>query len=211
MNGLQWFRMYTDFLSDPKMIAIAFEDQRHYIAVLALKAEGTLDQGGDIPVMDRIVSQRLWLDYASITDVKKRLVDAGLISEDWQPIAWEKRQKRSDGDPTNSERQRRFREKNKRNALRNKTVTPLEKSREEKSREKNGEKRTRFVPPSLSDVQDYCTQRKNSVNPQEFIDHYETNGWMRGKTKIKCWKACVRTWEKNTETSSASSYGANAI
>ena len=55
----------------------------------------------------------------------------------------------------------------------------------------------RFTPPSVSDVRDYCKERKNGVDPQEFVDHYETNGWMRGKTKIKCWKACVRTWERN--------------
>lgn len=59
----------------------------------------------------------------------------------------------------------------------------------------------RFAPPSLQDVTDYCQERINLVVPQEFIDHYETNGWMRGKTKIKDWKACVRTWEKNQATS----------
>ncbi len=55
----------------------------------------------------------------------------------------------------------------------------------------------RFTPPSIQEVTEYCLERKNSVDPATFIDHYETNGWMRGKTKIKDWKACVRTWEKN--------------
>jgi len=56
-------------------------------------------------------------------------------------------------------------------------------------------KTSRFAPPSLQEVQDYCQERENSVNPQKFIDHYDANGWVRGKTKIKCWKSCVRTWE----------------
>lgn len=56
-------------------------------------------------------------------------------------------------------------------------------------------KRSRFAPPSLKEVSDYCQERGNNVDPQKFIDHYETNGWVRGKTKIKSWKACVRTWE----------------
>lgn len=53
-----------------------------------------------------------------------------------------------------------------------------------------------FTPPSVDQVKEYCLSRHNSVDPPTFIDHYETNGWMRGKNKIKDWKACVRTWEK---------------
>lgn len=53
----------------------------------------------------------------------------------------------------------------------------------------------RFAPPSVKQVREYCQQRNNGINPDDFINHYEANGWMRGKTKIKDWKACVRTWE----------------
>ena len=59
---------------------------------------------------------------------------------------------------------------------------------------------TRFIPPSVDEVSNYCRERKNGINPQQFVDHYETNGWMRGKTKIKDWKACVRTWEQNSQS-----------
>jgi uncharacterized protein YdaU (DUF1376 family) len=55
----------------------------------------------------------------------------------------------------------------------------------------------RFTPPTLSEVIDYCNQRANSIDPQRFVDHYSANGWMRGKNKIKDWKACIRTWEQN--------------
>jgi len=54
---------------------------------------------------------------------------------------------------------------------------------------------SRFTPPVLSDVALYCLDRGNNVDPEKFINHYEANGWMRGKNKIKDWKACVRTWE----------------
>lgn len=112
-QSLPWFRMYTDFLMDPKMIALAFEDQRHFIGILALKSDGALDQDCCPDLMDRIVAQRLWIDHAIIRDVKKRLVAAELIDSDWQPLAWNKRQMRSDADPTNAERQRRHRERQK--------------------------------------------------------------------------------------------------
>ncbi len=91
-----WFRMYSEFLNDPKIIALAFEDQRHYIGLLALKCDGALDAGAAPELLDRIVAQRLWVDHAVIREVKKRLVAAGLISDDWQPLAWAKRQMLSD-------------------------------------------------------------------------------------------------------------------
>ncbi len=61
------------------------------------------------------------------------------------------------------------------------------------------EKKGRFAPPSLQEVKAYCKERGNHVDPQSFIDHYEANGWIRGKTKIKSWRACVRTWEKTNK------------
>ena len=56
---------------------------------------------------------------------------------------------------------------------------------------------SRFTPPTVDEVAAYCSERNNNINAEDFVDHYEANGWMRGKTKIKDWKACVRTWEKN--------------
>ncbi len=54
----------------------------------------------------------------------------------------------------------------------------------------------RFVKPTLQEVDDYCDERSNGIDPQAFLDHYEANGWVQGRGKpIKSWKACVRTWE----------------
>ena len=62
--------------------------------------------------------------------------------------------------------------------------------------------RKNFTPPKVEEVFQYCAERCNKVDAQEFIDHYQSNGWMRGKAKIKDWKACVRTWEKNSNEKS---------
>lgn len=56
----------------------------------------------------------------------------------------------------------------------------------------------RFTPPTVDEVFSYCNERCNNVDAQTFVDHYQANGWMRGKVKIKDWKACVRTWEKGS-------------
>ena len=55
----------------------------------------------------------------------------------------------------------------------------------------------RFIPPTLQEVEAYCFERANRVDPEAFVDHYAANGWMRGKSKIRDWRACVRTWEKS--------------
>jgi hypothetical protein len=54
----------------------------------------------------------------------------------------------------------------------------------------------RFTPPSVDEVRAYCSERKNNIDPQTFIDFYESKGWFVGKNKMKDWKAAVRTWEK---------------
>lgn len=56
----------------------------------------------------------------------------------------------------------------------------------------------RFVPPSVDEVAAYCKERGNKVDPQQFVDHYQSNGWkVGGRGAMKDWKASVRTWEKN--------------
>jgi uncharacterized protein YdaU (DUF1376 family) len=64
------------------------------------------------------------------------------------------------------------------------------------------EKRGRFTPPALKEVEEYCLERKNSINPQTFLDFYQANGWVQGKGKpVKDWRACVRTWEAREKDS----------
>lgn len=55
--------------------------------------------------------------------------------------------------------------------------------------------RKNFVKPTVEEVRNYCLERKNNVNPEKFIDFYESKDWYIGKNKMKDWKAAVRTWE----------------
>jgi len=103
----------------------------------------------------------------------------------------------------NANRQRRYRERQK-----ELTVTEMlperyedvTKNNESKSKSKSKSKNNtsvRFTPPSVEEVADYCRERGNSVDPQTFVDFYESKGWMIGKNKMKDWKSAVRTWERN--------------
>lgn len=62
---------------------------------------------------------------------------------------------------------------------------------------KSPTKAKRFVKPTLSEIEQYCIERNNNVNAEQFFDYYESNGWKVGKNAMKDWKACVRTWERN--------------
>ena len=58
-------------------------------------------------------------------------------------------------------------------------------------------KRKRFEKPTLSEIKQYCIERNNNVNAEQFYDYYESNGWKVGKNSMKDWKAAVRTWERS--------------
>ena len=55
---------------------------------------------------------------------------------------------------------------------------------------------TRFKPPTVDEVRDYCRTRNNSVDARAFCNYYGARGWKLGSTEMKDWKAAVRTWEQ---------------
>jgi len=69
---------------------------------------------------------------------------------------------------------------------------------EKNDKNERKKKRTVFKKPTIEEIDAYCKERKNKVNATLFHDHYESNGWLvGGKSKMKNWKAAVRTWEQN--------------
>lgn len=56
-------------------------------------------------------------------------------------------------------------------------------------------KRKCFTPPTVDEVRAYCQERGNNIDPQRFVDFYESKGWFVGKNKMKSWEAAVRNWE----------------
>lgn len=53
-----------------------------------------------------------------------------------------------------------------------------------------------FSPPSISEIESYCKERNNGIDAEWFHDFYQSKNWMVGKSKMKDWKASVRTWER---------------
>gem|GEM_PF-759400 len=68
---------------------------------------------------------------------------------------------------------------------------------------REGEKATRFSPPSLDEVRDEVERLGYAVDPERFIAHYESNGWRVGPNKMKSWKSALVTWHKRQKEEDA--------
>ncbi len=94
---LPWFRLYSEFATDPNIQSISFEDQRHFIVLMCLKGSGVLDR--EYPSAARknaVVARGMGLEIEVAAEVHERLRDAGLIVGDWEPKGWANRQFESD-------------------------------------------------------------------------------------------------------------------
>lgn len=56
--------------------------------------------------------------------------------------------------------------------------------------------RTRFSPPSVQEIEEYCTEKGFLLDAERFVDYYASIGWRVGKNPMKDWRAAVRTWVK---------------
>lgn len=54
----------------------------------------------------------------------------------------------------------------------------------------------KFIKPTIEEVKQYCLERNNNIDAENFVDYYNSNGWKVGKNSMKDWKAAIRTWEK---------------
>lgn len=53
-----------------------------------------------------------------------------------------------------------------------------------------------FHPPSIDEVRSYVLEKGYSVDAEQFVNFYESKGWMVGRNKMSNWHAAVATWQK---------------
>ena len=74
----------------------------------------------------------------------------------------------------------------------------------ENEKENVNEKGTTFSPPSETEVYHYCRSSGYDIDPEKFVNYYNSIGWKVVKAPMKDWKAAVRTWnardKKNGKT-----------
>ena len=74
-------------------------------------------------------------------------------------------------------------------------ITVIEKPTN-KAKNRQKKRTTAFVPPTLQEVTDYIREKGYHFSPEEFVDHYESNGWHVGRVKMSRWKAACGTFER---------------
>lgn len=105
----QWLRLYADIVDDDKLGLLAFQDRWHFVALLALKASGLLDDECDPELKRRRIGYKLGITELELDELARRLAAVDLVDRTTlQPIAWDKRQFEND---SSAERTRRWREK----------------------------------------------------------------------------------------------------
>ena len=61
---------------------------------------------------------------------------------------------------------------------------------------KEKKERSIFIAPSFEDLKSFCLENNLDLNYNDFLNYYDSNGWMVGKNKMKDWKATARRWSK---------------
>ena len=64
-----------------------------------------------------------------------------------------------------------------------------------KDNPKKDGKFSRFVKPTIDEVEAYIQEKGYHFDAERFMNHYESVGWMIGKNHMRDWKASCRTWE----------------
>lgn len=162
----QWFRVYHDITSDPKMKLLAFEDRWHYVALLVFKSSGELDRVCSASLKERMLAVHFGLTTSEMDNLKKRLSDVELIDSDWQPIGWDKRQFVSDN---STDRVRKHRAKSKGCEVKqscNVSVTPPDTDTDTETDKKSILVANRNEPTEATEVANYLAEKIISVNPK---------------------------------------------
>jgi len=68
-------------------------------------------------------------------------------------------------------------------------------------------KKEKVIPPNLEWVKEYCLERKNNVDPEAFVNFYQSKGWLVGKVRMKDWHAAIHTWERNHKDKTSQTHG----
>jgi hypothetical protein len=95
MTGLPWFRLYSRIIDDDKLRLLAFEDRWHFVALLALKCDGLLDEP-DSDMRTRRIAVKLGVQVRELDEIGRRLSEVGLVDFGLNPVNWDTLQYKSD-------------------------------------------------------------------------------------------------------------------
>lgn len=54
-----------------------------------------------------------------------------------------------------------------------------------------------FIPPTETELKEYCVDNKMDIDVGSFVDFYQSKGWMIGQNEMRDWRAALRGWHRN--------------
>lgn len=106
----RWFRFYEDSINDPKILKLSDRLYRFWVGILCVASK----YNGELPARDD-VALHLRMKPEKVEEAVNELMAAGLVDEEngvLFPHNWRGRQYKGDvTDPTNAQRQKRYRER----------------------------------------------------------------------------------------------------
>jgi hypothetical protein len=203
----RWFRLNVGWWETDWISVLSAEAQLAWIKFLGrVKTHG---YGGTLGKVNTALLARQWMQgEESILQMLKAAKIEGAIVDDgdsWTVPKWAVYQ----GDPTNAERQRRFKERSKSvgdngsnggNALITQiTVNKYKDS--DRDNDKDSLSKDATFRPDLDHVIEYANER-NWADPkgegERFWHYNESRGWTVGNSPMKNWKAAMVNWEKKS-------------
>lgn len=154
----QWFRLYAEFMNDPKVQMMSEVMQRRLIMLFCARCNGDVTLQDDEVVFLLRISPEEW------TVTKREFISRKFIDDDNTILNWDKRQFRSD---SSAERVSKHREKKKQEC--NVTVTPPEQNRTEQIQNREEKKKRVAAPEKPGDVsketwETFLRQRKTKFS-----------------------------------------------
>lgn len=236
MANVKWIKITVDMFDDEKIKIIQSMPDGDTLLIVWIKLitlAGKTNDGGyvyiseNMPYTDEMLSVIMNKPLTTIRLALDTFSKLGMIENDIKGIYllnFEKHQsldKLEKLKEQNRLRVAKYREKQKQlecNVTGNVTVTEsnaidIDKEEEidiekEININKENNKRKNFTKPTIEEVKEYCLERNNNIDAENFIDYYNSNGWKVGKNPMKDWKATIRTWERrNGGNSNAKSKG----
>lgn len=188
-----WFRLYSEFASDPKIQSMDETSQRRFVIVLCLQCDGTLKK-----LSETEIACAMRISEQELSETKELFIKKGFIDAEWNVLNWDKRQYKSD---TSKERTRKWRE--------NKSVTSQRRHEDtivtapdtdtDTDNKKKINKRKTAAPdifPITEQMKQYFQKIGNHSDleslTEDFLLHHRKKG-----NQFSDWYAAWQTWARN--------------
>lgn len=152
---MDWFRMYSEFASDPKVQMMSEAMQRRLVMLFCLQCSNGIETF-HVTERETSIAFAMRVSEQELVETKDVFMRRGFIDSDWNLLNWSKRQYESD---SSTERVRRYREKQKQQAGINETLP----KRSGNALEQN---RTEQIQKDMSGEPDVPAKPKRAAKPK---------------------------------------------